>query len=277
MAVRASLLSARGLRAEVGYRNLQRAGGLEHEVTFGAVPSVVYAGDRQSHGNFVAASYRRILGHPAWAARLAKTYTGSAQLPRAKDRRRGELECAVSSDALLMNIFCYPGVLRRAALCAMLAIDAGQSPNFGVRAGLPMLRGEVDRTEFDMELGDLWVEAKLTESGFGRAGAERLRRYVGLDQIFDVEELPAGAGRMTGYQIVRGLLAAVQQHRRYLVLMDARRPDLMEICFRVLRAVRDADAGSRFRMLTWQELASALPCSLRQFVAEKYGIVPAGE
>ena len=269
-------MSSRSLRAELGGRNLQRAGSMVHEVTFGSVPSVVYAGDGgTAHGNFVPASYRRIVGRPEWAARLNKTYTGSAQLPRSGDRTRGELECAASSDALLMNIFCYPGALRRKGVCECLGVDAGLVPAFGVRAQLAMRRAEVDRTEFDMQLGDLWIEAKLTEGGFGRAARERVLRYVGAEEMFDLDELPMGAGQILGYQVVRGLLAAVQQERRYLVLMDRRRADLEEICFRVLRAVRDAEARSRFRLVTWQELAPHLPRSLGRFLAEKYGIVPA--
>lgn len=266
-------MSARTLRAEVGARNVERAASMEHETTFGRVPSVVYAGDGETHGNFVPASFRRILANPSWAARLEKTYTGSAQLPRSKDRWRGELECAVSSDALLMNVFCYPGVLRRKDVCACLGVDGGQRPSFGIRAGLAMRKGEVDRTEFDMEVGDLWVEAKLTESGFGRADAARLLRYHGVQELFELEHLPAGHARVLGYQLIRGLLAAVQHRRRYLVLLDARRADLLEMCFRVLRTVRDADTASRFRLLTWQELAGSLPKALQKFAAEKYGIV----
>lgn len=267
-------MSARLLRAELGARNLQRAARFEHEVTFGHVPSVVYAPEERAHGNFLAASYRRILADPAWAARLEKTYTGSAGLPRSGDRWRGELECAVSSDALLMNVFCYPGVLRRRGVCACLGVKQGERPMFGVRAQLAMRGGEVDRTEFDMEVGDLWVEAKLTETGFGRAARERLLRYTGVVDFFDLDALPAGSAHVFGYQIVRGLLAAVQHQRRYLVLLDARRADLREICFQALRAVRDAEVRSRFRLLTWQELASALPPLLQQFLAEKYGILP---
>ena len=248
---------------------------MEHEVTFGSVPSVVYAQGDGEHGNFLPAVYRRILADPGWAARLGKAYTGAGQLPRAQDRWRGELECAVSSDALLMNVFCYPGVLRRREVCACIGANAGERPCFGVRARIAMHGGEVDRTEFDMELGDLWVEAKLTESGFGRAGRERLLRYTGVEDLFDLDELPAGSTHIFGYQIVRGLLAAAQHERRYLLLMDARRTDLLELCFRALRAVRDGGVSSRFRLLTWQELAPALPRVLQSFLAEKYGIVPA--
>jgi hypothetical protein len=52
-------------------------------------------------------------------------------------RTRPELDCANSSDALLMNIFCYPGVGARKRLCALLGIASGLRPQFGVGARIP--------------------------------------------------------------------------------------------------------------------------------------------
>lgn len=266
-------LSAGALRAELGARNLARGASVAHEVTHGRVPSVVYAEDEEGgHGNFLRASFRRIVADPEWVLRLGKAYTGSAQLPRGGDRWRGELECAGSSDALLMNVFCYPGVLRRAGVCACLGVNRGLRPRFGVRAELSMRRDEVDRTELDMRVGDLLVEAKLTEGGFGRASRDRLLRYVGIEELFDLDALPRSGGGFAGYQVVRGLLAACARDERYVVLLDERRGDLEEICFRVLGAVRQAEVRSRFRLVSWQELARALPPTVQRFLAEKYGI-----
>ena len=224
---------------------------------------------------FLAPSLRRILANPRWAARLQKAYTGVHQLPRSGDRRRGELECATSSDALLMNLFCYPGVLRRRSTATLLGVDPGLVPSFGVRVALPMRHHETDRTELDMRLGDLLIEAKLTESGFGRASRDRLLRYLHLTETFDLEALPQQAGRFVGYQIIRGVLAAQRHAGRYAVLVDARRVDLQEICFRVLCAVCHAEARSRFRLITWQEISSTLQPTLQQFLLERYGIVNA--
>ncbi len=77
-----------------------------------------------------------------------------------------------------MNVFCYPGVLARREVCSLLGVELGLRPEFGVRAELPMRKGEVDRTEMDMRLGSVLAEAKLTETGFGRASRERLLRYL---------------------------------------------------------------------------------------------------
>src|ERR1700761_1829286 len=189
--MREDMQSAAGLRRELSARNLARAETLVHEATYGAVPSVVYAEDEAGgHGNFLAASYKRICADPQWRLRLKKSYTANARVPRAADRKRKELDCCASSDALLMNIFCYPQVTVRPQLCALLGVEAGLRPEFGVRAMLPMRRGEVDRTELDMKLGGLLFEAKLTETGFQTASLERVMRYERVAEIFDVDELP---------------------------------------------------------------------------------------
>ncbi len=295
--------SARGLRAELVARSLHGQKVDSAEVGYSRTPGVVYAADAKGgHGNFLHASYRRIVAHPEWARRLEKTYTGSRLLPRAGDRWRGELECATSSDALLMNVFCYPGVLRRSGVCALLGVETGLQPRFGVRAALPMHGGEVDRTELDMCLGTTVAEAKLTEGGFGKASRERLLRYGGVEDIFDLAALPryratkqagttaaltpmatastataptaATQGAFAGYQLIRGLLAALAVDGSFLVLMDSRRADLQELCFRVLGAVHAAEVRHRLRLRTWQELAGVLPPVLQAFLAEKYGIFP---
>ena len=139
-----------------------------------------------------------------------------------------------------------------------------------------MRNEEVDRTELDMALGDVLFEAKLTEGGFGRASRDRLLRYGGAEEAFALEDLPQTGGQFSGYQILRGVLAALQRESRYVVLLDARRADLVEICFRVLCAVRICEVSSRFRLLTWQELAAGLPKSVQAFLAEKYGIESTG-
>src|SRR6202789_320244 len=118
--------SASALRCELSSRNTARSNGLAVEMSYSSVTSIVYAEDeRGQHGNCLPASYRRMMQQPGWKARLAKVYTGSRFLPRKTDRTRRELECANSSDALLMNIFCYPGILRRSALCSLLGIELG--------------------------------------------------------------------------------------------------------------------------------------------------------
>jgi len=145
----AEVLSAAALRREISARNHARA----HEISWGPSASVLFEETEGFHGNFLPASWARITNNPGWRKRLTKSYTASRFVPRAQDRRRFELDCATSSDALLMNIFCYPQVLRRTPLCALLGIEAGLSPKFGFRPAIPLVNHHTDRTEIDMRIG----------------------------------------------------------------------------------------------------------------------------
>jgi hypothetical protein len=130
-----------------------------------------------------------------------------------------------------------------------------------------------DNTEVDMRVGDLLVEAKLTESDFQSARPSLIERYRDLREVFDVEELPVRGGRVIGYQLIRGTLAAFASGCSFCVLCDARRPELVETWYAVMRAVRSFELRCRLKLLTWQELAGVVPQELREFLAEKYGIV----
>jgi hypothetical protein len=244
-------------------------------MSYGPVPSIVYAeNDAGEHGNFLSASYKRILQQPGWKARLAKVYTGSRFLPRKADRVRRELECANSSDALLMNIFCYPGVLRRTAVCSLLGIEPGIHPGFGFRPGIPLKNGAEDRSEMDLRLGQLFVEAKLTEGDFQTARYDLLQRYRDLEAVFDVDRLPMSKERYRSCQLIRGALAAHAHAASFAVFCDQRRQDLIEDCFEIMSAVTSAELRCRLSVVTWQEIASAMPGKVRTFLEEKYGITP---
>ncbi len=272
-------MTASELRRDLSRRNLEWARELEHELTYGEVPAVVHAEQMSGgHGNFHPASWRRIQARASWRRRLEKTYTAGGRMARRHDRWRGELECATSSDALLMNIFCFPGVLRRSAMTRLLGLDRGEIAVFGVRVRVALLNNLVDRTEVDMRVADLLVEAKLTEGGFQTARSALLMRYRKLEEIFDVEDLPRNAsGEFESYQLIRGVLAAEELTCRFAVIVDARRPDLLERWFAVLRAVRTGELRSRMQLLTWQEIAACSPSGLRRFLAVKYGISSSAE
>ncbi len=268
-------LSSNALRRELSQRNGERAQGYEHELSYGAVPSVIYREEEGGHGNFIPASFRAICAHAEWRKRLDKHYTGGRWVPRSKERPRRELDCANSSDALLMNVFCYPRVLQRPQLCALLGVESGLFPEFGFRPRIPLLNGRGDRTEVDMRIGDLLVEAKLTEGAYQPAPARLLERYRDFEEVFDAEELRAGNG-FRGYQVVRGALAAYAAECSFVLLCDERRRDLVEGWFDVVKAVRSYSFRNRLKLLTWQEVAAAVPRSLQKFLAEKYGIVKEG-
>ncbi len=275
-------MTAGELRRELSERNLAWAPGRAHEVTFGRVPSVVYGQDEQgSHGNFLAAAYRRIGHNPAWRARLEKAYTSERWIARSGDRAgRGELECGNSSDALLMNVFCSPGTLGREGVCRLLGVGRGLRPEFGVRVGVPLRAGvrkrageATDRTEVDMQVGNCLIEAKLTETDFQTARSGLVERYRDLHEVFAHEEMPRVGELYGSYQLIRGVLASFASEGRFVVLSDERRGDLIEQWFGVLRAVKSAELRSRLGLVTWQELAGEVAPGVRRFLAEKYGIM----
>jgi restriction endonuclease-like protein len=269
-------VSASALRCELSSRNTARSTGLTVEMSYGSVPSIVYAEDEKGqHGNFLPASYRRMMQQPGWKARLAKVYTGSRFLPRKTDRTRRELECANSSDALLMNIFCYPGILRRSALCSLLGIELGLHATFGFRPRIPLQNGADDRSEIDLKLGKLFIEAKLTEGNFQTARHGLVHRYRDLEAVFDIDRLPLNKEKYRSYQLIRGALAAHAQGACFAVFCDQRRQDLIEDCFAIISAVTSSELRCRLSVVTWQEIAAAMPPKVKAFLSEKYGITAA--
>lgn len=190
---------ANALRTEIGARNRTWAKGCAHVESYGNPPVIVYAPEElpgvQSHsgrhGNFFHPAYAAILASPEWLRRFDKVHAQSRTLPKSDSGRRWrELDSCMSSDALLMNIFCTPGVADSPSLRGALAIDASPGPQFGWKARVPLASGRFDRTEVDMRWGSLLVEAKLTESDFQTRAASVVESYLDFDAVFDRDLLP---------------------------------------------------------------------------------------
>jgi hypothetical protein len=273
--------SASMLRRELSARAaaLAKAEGLLHELSTGASPVVVFGRDETGrHGNFHTAAYARIVGNPEWAKRLTKVHTASRRVRARADWQWMELDSVNSSDALLMNIFCHPGVSSEAGLTATVArlmgVEGGSEPCFGVHPKVPLVSGLFDRTEVDMQVGDLLVEAKLTETGFQQARPRLVEQYRDFEAVFEVSRLPwTPVGMVQGYQLIRNVLAAFAGENAFCVLCDGRRQDLVEMWYSVLAAVHAPAFAWRLKLLTWQELAVSLPEDLQEFLEVKYGIV----
>jgi hypothetical protein len=346
--------SASLLRRDLNARaqHLATIGGLLHEQTTGTEPSILFGHQEQAeqsrHGNFHPASYAAICANPAWSRRLTKAHTAHRRVRARADWQWRELDCANSSDALLMNIFCHPAVFSNGrlnpAVANLLGVPSEIEPNFGIHPGVPLKRSPAsrkkttrptkqqttssalfsdtsistlssqleeslhlkDRTEIDLQLGALFIEAKLTESNFQTASPRLIERYRDLESIFAVERLPSkimtpptqplvedfsdleepspnllspptarSRTVIQGYQLIRNVLAAFASDASFCVLCDARRRDLIEIWYSILSAVHYPSFAWRLKLLTWQELTSALPEDLQQFLESKYGIHPA--
>ena len=182
-----------GLRAELALRSHLYARSHPHVESYGSNPVIVYAPEDGLHGNFYPPAYAAIAAHPHWVRRFDKIHAQGRSLPRPSidpARKWRELDSCMSSDALLMNLFCTPEVIASPAIHRQLGIDYGSEPVFGWKARVPLKNGRVDRTEVDMRWGDLLVEAKLTESDFQIRGAALVETYRDLEEVFDPDLLP---------------------------------------------------------------------------------------
>lgn len=137
-----------------------------------------------------------------------------------------ELDSCNSSDALLMNCFCYPGAAER-VLRGCLGNAPNGSVEFGVGGNVPLSDGKPDATELDMRVGNVIFEAKLTESSFTCKRAAVVEAYRDFDDVFDASLLPRIKGEYQGYQLIRNLLAAAAHGYHFVALCDGRRPDLL--------------------------------------------------
>jgi hypothetical protein len=161
--------------------------------SYGGAPVIVYAPDAKRHGNFFDAAYGAILARPEWMKRFNKIHAQGRALPKpAIDpaRKWRELDSSMSSDALLMNVMCTPGVAESPVIPRALGVDSDELPVFGWKARVPLKNGLLDRTEVDMRWGGLLVEAKLTESDFQTRKSAVVENYRDIDVVFDRELLP---------------------------------------------------------------------------------------
>ena len=267
------------LRHELCARNVSYAAleQVPHVTSYGEVPVVVYQTSPcgKKHGNFISASYHALTRRPEWGKRLAKVHSSADRALPKGDCVWKELDSSMSSDALLMNIFCYPGVTKRKELSSILGTGIGDLPEFGFKPRIPLTSGFVERTEIDMKLGSVLFEAKLTEADFQSQNTVIVEGYRDLETVFEIRDLPRRGQKYRSYQLLRNVLAAHALDLSFCILLDARRGDLIEDWYEILRCIRTSELRSRCRVLTWQGLAQFLPLRLRKFLDLKYGVVAA--
>ncbi len=185
---------SRELRRELTLRNRVYARGRTYVESYGSLPVIVYAPEDERHGNFFDPAYAAISTNAEWMRRFEKVHAQAARsLPRPQrdpSRRWRELDSSMSSDALLMNVFCTPGVAKSIAVQDALGVESAAAPILGWKARVPLANGRFDRTEVDMRLGPLLVEAKLTEVGFQTRAAAIVEGYRDFDEVFERDLLP---------------------------------------------------------------------------------------
>ena len=214
-------------------------------------------------------------GNPEWARRLQKAHTRRKALPEERGTEAMELDSCTSSDALLMNVFCYPGIFLHGPLVQLLGLSTAAEPwpSFGFNPGLPRRDSGRD-TEVDLKVEDLLIEAKLTEIGFTGKRIEVVERYYDFQAVFESSTLPMWDGQYRHYQLLRNVLAAYHLDFRFRLIWDERRDDLIAAMSCIVSAVRDPELRARCGIVTWQEVARCVPEALQSFLLDKYGIAP---
>jgi hypothetical protein len=229
----------------------------------------LYEGGRL-HGNFLASTLKEILQEGSWQIRLNGRRPVLGTLPEGKSAK--ELDASTSSEALLMNIFCHPELKSHSALYKVLGLDEYEKPEFGVTGNVPLANGRTDKGEIDMKLGNVLVMAKLAETDFTKRPKAHAESYRDFEFAFDTNILPQSEEKYYHHQLIRSVLAASEQNARFVLISDARRPDLLHSWWDVMMAVNDTNLRRRCRFVLWQELAQLAPLQLREFLEEKYGI-----
>lgn len=245
--------------------------------SLGQTPTVLFptAADKSRNGNFHPDSWRAIASNASWSRRCEKKHSQKRALPPEWADTARELESSNSSDALLMNCFCFPGsasrIMRGLGLVER-ADEASEGPEFGFKSKLPMAHNREDTTELDMKIGSCIFEAKLTENDFTSKSREHVRQYRDLEAKFDTVLLPSTDSLFKGYQLIRNVLAAVHLNVSLIVLIDQRRPDLLQEWWTIHSAIKIAELRQRCGFRSWQQVAAASPPVLASFLAEKYGL-----
>jgi len=215
---------------------------------------------------------QRFKANPEWRSRLSKAHTHAKSFPTEYREGAAELDSSMSSDALLMNCFCYPGFVN-AKVATLLGVTPGAVPKFGEKARIKLSDGSVDRTELDMQLGKVNVEAKLTEGDFTEKAKAKVKQYADFAKTFETNLLSSVGDSYLHYQLIRNVLAVAPfEEQHFVLVLDARRPDLLRGWWNVHTAIKDASLRARCRFVFWQELAEAAQPKLRNFLKEKYAL-----
>lgn len=189
-----------------------------------------------------------------------------------------EMQSSNSSDALAMNIFCYPKFGSWKGVKNLLKFDKIPEIKFGFEA--KVIRGgydypEPDFTEVDINLKDEIIgECKLTEEDFTSKVKSEVEYYASFKEVFHIHKLPQSQSEYYNYQLIRNILAAKQHKCRFILFCDMRRPDLAKSFFQTVCCIKDdfLELRTKCEIIYWQDLAQVVGKDLKDFLNEKYGI-----
>jgi len=212
--------------------------------------------------NFNKKSFGCIQKNEEWFKRTQKTHQNVPDVL--------EMQSSNSSDALLMNIFCYPKIFDwkgvRDLLEISLPIDMilGWNPN--------CFENEHPKfpTEVDLKINDTIFEAKLTEKDFQSKDKKTVAKYPDFTSVFHTNLLPQTDNKYTTYQLIRNFLIAHFENFNFVLLVDSSRIDLIRGFYDTAKAIKCPELRKRIRFITWQELVGVCGEDLKEYITEKY-------
>lgn len=211
--------------------------------------------------NFLPSSFQSIKKNPQWKSRTLKVHA------KLKDGTL-EMQSSNSSDALLMNIFCNPGVGKWTGLQKLLHIDTSSVVEFGWN---PSFENEVlHPTEIDMRIGNRIFESKLSEESFTEKEKGIVEKYSDFHTVFDSHSLASNDTHYFNYQLIRNILTAYKYNFSFSILVDQTRTDLIRSLLDVVIAIREPEVRKRVGFFTWQEIAAVCGTALKDYMQRKY-------
>jgi hypothetical protein len=185
-----------------------------------------------------------------------------------------EMQSSNSSDALAMSIFCHPelinwkGVANLFGNSPITKIEFGQDPKI-LKKGNP----EPRPTEVDVLINNKIIcEAKLTESDFTEKEKPSVEEYDDFAIVFETDKLSQNEKVYHNYQLIRNILAAHKHQNSFVLLCDARRPDLVRAFIETVVCIKEISLRTRCKIVFWQDIAAASGKDLQDFLRDKYGI-----
>ncbi len=213
--------------------------------------------------NFNNKSYDSIQTNDNWKKRLEKRHSHF-------DDDTLEMQSSNSSDALLMNIFCYPKFRIWTGPSKLLGFDPNNEIEFGWN---PQFINEHSghKTEIDLKIGNIIFEAKLTESSFTTKNINKIRKYPDFKEIFDERNLIINdKNEVENYQLIRNILTAYKYNYRFLLLVDETRIDLIRSFAKTVFAIKVTELRKKMNFITWQELVNSCGKELKEYITIKY-------
>ncbi len=211
--------------------------------------------------NFIQESFDNIQKNEDWFLRTQKKNNSLLSTL--------EMQSSNSSDALLMNIFCYPKINQWKGLKKLLGIDNLSNIEFGWN---PFFENEDPKhpTEIDMKIGNNIFEAKLTENNFTQKEKKIVEKYSDLSKVFDLEKLNIIDNKYESYQLIRNILTAFKYNYYFTLLIDESRTDLIRFLITIIKAIKINELQNKIYFITWQEIADVCGRDLKNYLENKY-------